>query len=171
MKRLQSASCSRGQIKIQEMAFVLLGIIFFLVLVGLFYFAFRSASLKENVQELRDSEAKEIVLAMTANPELGWLADDCISCIDFEKAVLMKNRPGYEKFWNLKYLAIEKLYPYGSGECTLSNMNSCGKITILGSLTGSPAWAFVSLCRQDENSAKGIRCELARIYASAEAVK
>lgn len=160
---------SRGQMKIQEMAFVLVALMIFFAMVALVYFSIKLAGLKEDALSLREEQAKELVLKLAGTPEFSWTAFDCGNCIDMDKAFLLKNRKTYKDFWSLDYLRIETVYPPKNGECTESNYPDCNSITIVNKTSqyGSPSLAFVALCRQEFlGQSDYVRCEVGRIYAS-----
>lgn len=162
------AKYSKGQLKIQEMAFVLIGIMVFFAMVFVFYAAIRGTSLSKEVQEIKEDEANEVVKKIVSSPEFSW--GGCSNCLDMDKAFFLKDRKGYNGFWKLGYLRIERVYPlFGNGECTPSNYPACKSITIINSSEfGTPAWTFVSLCRQENENGGYVRCELGKIYASEE---
>jgi len=162
------ARYSKGQIKIQEMAFVLVGIMIFFSILVVFYLSIRSASLRQDVAELREDSAREIARKLSNSPEFYWA--DCSNCIDFDKALIMAERKSYKDFWDLDYLRIERAYPEGKGECTRFNYPECNGVNVIKKDNfGTPAWSFVSLCRFDEKGYE--KCELGKIYASGKALE
>jgi len=165
------AGYSRGQMKIQEMAFVLVAFIVFFALVLLFYVAFRGSTLKQEAKELEESKAMELVQKLSSSPELNYAG--CSKCLDFDKALVLKNEASYRNFWQIDYLRIERVYPFGNAaECTTANYPNCNSITIKssGKDFGIPSWAFVALCRQEFIEGGYTKCELGRIYASGKAI-
>ena len=163
---------SRGQMQIQQMAFVLVAIVIFFAMVALIYISIRMSSLKEDVTTLREQEAKELVKKIASTPELMWGAG-CQNCIDFDKLFLLKDRPAYDNFWNLNYLAVEVIFPNKTGECSLSNYPDCKKVTLINDSVniGFPSTAFVSLCRWESTGGGYEKCELGKIYASGRALE
>lgn len=163
----------KGQTKIQEMAFVLIAIIVFFAMVALVYFSIRLSSLREDVITQREQSARETVRKLSDIPEFSWAG--CSNCIDVDKVLVLKERfeGAYKNFWELDYLAIERIYPNGSvGECTLSNYPDCTTISLIKKTDsyGSPVSAFVALCGFDI-AYGGVKCELGKIYASAESIE
>ncbi len=163
----------RSQMKIQQMAFVLVAIMIFFGFVALIYFSLTLTNISRISQQLRDNEAREIVNTISSSPELAFTsAGDCSFCIDLEKVILLKEDQDYKKFWNLDYLMIERVYPSIDGEieCTRADLQGskleCNQITIIQS-TGTIAAkkAFVTLVRYD-SEIKNFRYELGRIHAS-----
>ena len=162
------ASYSKGQIKIQQMAFVLVALMIFLALVALIYISFRVENIKGDVEDLGDQEARELARKLSGTPEFAFTAEDCSDCIDLDKVLVLKERKTYKDFWNLDYLQVERVYPKGDGECTKANYPNCGTITIIDDEVWTPAQAFVSLCRWEDSKGGYFRCELGRIYASGD---
>lgn len=159
---------SKGQMKIQEMAFVLVGIIIFFAMVSLVYISIRSSNLRQDAQDLSSDSAREMVRKLSSSPEFSWAA--CDGCVDLDKVSVLKGRKSYSNFWDLDYLAVERVYPsFNSSECSSLSYPDCNKITIINkSLNyGTPSWSFVALCRDSEGYTK---CELGKIYASGKLV-
>lgn len=168
----------KGQLKIQEMAFVLVAIIVFFAIVALFYINIRVHNLREDVSLQRSEEAGELVKKLATTAEFEWTASSCSNCIDLDKAMILKEKAmnksgGYYGFWNLDYLKIEVVYPEKSGECEYGIYPDCQSITIIKKtkLIGTPESAFVALCRQEFKGGGYAKCELGKIYASGEKLK
>ena len=162
----------RAQMKIQEMAFVLVAIMIFFALVAIVYFSILSGNLKKDAVTLREDEAKELVRKMASSPEF-TLNDQCASCIDVDKVIALKDRNGYEGFWGLDYLAVEFIYPGREGECNRANYPNCKRITIVGNSVeiGKASEAFVSLCRFEPSQEIGYeKCEMGRILVSGKGI-
>lgn len=162
---------SKGQLKIQEMAFVLVAIAVFFGLAALFFITVNLGSVKQNVQDLNRDTARQLAYQLANTPEFKWRDSSCSGCIDMLKVMLVKQEKGiYIPFWNLDYLRIETVYPYKEGECDLSNYPNCNAITLANNSRyfGIPASAFVALCRDEKIETGGSyeKCELGRIYAS-----
>lgn len=168
MKILNADYSKRGQMKIQQMAFVLVALMIFFVIVTLFYFSVKVRSLEQSATTLRADEARELSKKIASSPELSW-SGECDNCIDMDKAMMLQDRKSYEGFWGVDYLAIEKIYPSNGADCTLANYPDCGKITIVKGEIGTPANAFVSLCRW-EGSEKYEKCEIGRVYVRGESI-
>ncbi|MBI2451819.1 hypothetical protein HYV50_01935 [Candidatus Pacearchaeota archaeon] len=149
------------------MAFVLVATFIFFALVGLVYFSLSLANLREKAQTLADNEARETIKTLAGSPELTFTSSsDCSSCIDLDKAIILKELPAYQSLLNLDYLMIEKLYPNStSRECTALNYPDCDKITIINKGNIRASSAFVTLVRWD-SSIGSFRYELGRIHAS-----
>lgn len=164
---------NRGQIKIQEMAFVLVAFMIFFALVGLLYLSVRTSQMRGNVENLHDDEARQIVRKLAATPEFSW--SDCSGCIDMDKVIALREQvknKTYQNLWDLDYLAIELVYPArAGGECSLGNYPLCNKTIIIKTQEnyGVAYSAFVSLCHWEADT-NYEKCELGRIYAAGKGV-
>lgn len=168
MKKMRDlfAKCSkhsRGQVKIQQMAFVLVAIMIFFAIVALFYITIRSGNLKEDAGLLREEEAKELVRKVSSWPEFKWEIEDCAACIDMDKVLVLKDNDAYKDFWDVPFLQIEKIYPPSKGECTKQNYPDCRTITLAEEDKFTAHSAFVALCRYD-SVLKTDKCELGKIH-------
>ena len=168
MKNL-SVNYSKGQVKIQEMAFVLVALFILFGIAILFYFSIRMSSLRQDVQSGIDTSAKEMVRRLSSSPEFAWTSTGCSQCLDEDKVFALKSMKQYQDFWRLDYIAVETIYPNKTGECNAANYPNCRMITLVkkNDSIGTPSSAFVSLCRYDEvNGINYEKCELGKIYAS-----
>ena len=165
---------ARGQLKLQEMSFVLVALMIFFTLVALIFVSVRSSDLRERAQSLKEDAAREAVRKISGSPELLWAG--CAGCIDADKTLILKERvkknPTEADIWQFTYLALEWVYPRrAGGECTSVNYPQCNTTTILRRAEnyGVASSAFVTLCRWD--AIRGARCELGRVVAAGQEVK
>jgi hypothetical protein len=160
----------QAQLKIQQMAFVLVAIVIFFVLVSLVYFSIRMNSLKKTASSLEDQKVYKLVQKLSSIPELRYAG--CASCVDMDKAILLKNRTTYQGFFGLDYLSFEILYPKKlAKECSVGNYPDCNKIILINTPNfGTTSDAFASLCRYDQQI-KSIKCELGIIHAASNSIK
>jgi len=162
------AGYSKGQMKIQQMAFVLIAIVIFFAMVAIVYFSIRVSNIRESAVLLREEEAKELVRKLAGTPE--FMSTECANCIDLDKIFILKDKKSYDEFWDLKYLAVEIIYPVREEECDNANYPDCRRVTLIEEDDiGIPYSAFVSVCRWDSD--RYIKCELGKIYASGEGIE
>lgn len=161
----------RGQLKIQQMSFVLVALMIFFAMAGLFFLSVGLRGLEKDAVALEDEETLELVRKLASSPEFLWDGKECSHCIDLDKVLLLKERAAYENFWGLDFLQIERVYPMGEGECEQSSYPACQTIT-LGTKkeVGSPKSSFVSLCRWESQKGGYVKCELGRIHASGKGI-
>ncbi len=161
------ARYSKGQMKIQQMAFVLVALMIFFGMIALIYFSIEIKTLRGDAESLQKEEAKELVRKLASTPEFAWVSQKCAYCIDLDKVMMLKSRGSYKGFWNLDFLRIEKVFPQSQGECERATYPNCNTITILDKENyGSPYTAYVSLCHWEQEKGGYTKCELGRIHAS-----
>jgi len=174
MNNCRVSYSKKGQMKIQQMAFMLVAIVIFFSMVALIYFSISLNNLRYKYTELKDSEARELVRKLSGSPELTFSAgSSCSRCVDFDKAfVLSKNYETiYSQLVNLEYLSIEKVFPpSNNGKCSDVNYPDCSELVIINKTDDSIATktAFVAIAwRENDNFIFG----LGRIHASAKTNK
>ncbi len=175
-------NCSKkAQMKIQQMAFMLVAVMIFFAMVAIVYFMIVLSRLEGTAADLQEEEAKELARQMAGTPELMFskLSFPSSSSVDLHKALSIANDAAYKnKFWNLDYLAIERVYPPPNEElCDPSGINiaTCRYLTIIknsNDLTGTQT-APIAIVRWDENLGNNgnYRFELGRIHALAHVPK
>ena len=136
----------------------------------MFFFAIRTRTLEKSAVSLREEEAKELVRKLATSPEFAW-TKDCSACVDFDKVMMLKEIDSYRDFWNLDYLAIEKIYPKESEECTRANYPECNKVVLIEEQDyGITSEAFIALCRWD-GAGRYSRCELGKLYVAGRGIR
>lgn len=163
MTRLVAGS-SRAQLKIQQMAFVLVAFMIFFGLVLVLYVAIKTGSLESSVEDLREQQAQEQVRRLTGSPEFIFSSGSCSSCIDFDKVfalkLLLARNPEYASLWNTRFLQISKVGP--SIECTIQNYPDCTTITLVDAEADfSSVDSFIAVCNYDPTIER-IRCSLGK---------
>ncbi|MEK6889332.1 MAG: hypothetical protein AABW80_04465 [Nanoarchaeota archaeon] len=161
---------NKGQIKIQEMAFVLMAIFVFFALVGLMFISYRVSNLREGSEVIKEDATKELLKNIANTPELSWAG--CSNCIDLDKAVVLNGNGSSEEqyagLFGLNYMKIERIYPKREdGECILGAYPRCSELTLVDTkeVKGTSSSAFVALCKWDGELNTEV-CELGRVIAS-----
>ena len=164
----------KGQLKIQQMMFMILGVSLLFALVGIFFLSISLSNLKGNAEELETSNALLLVTKLAKSPEFSCgnsLGTSSSYCVDFDKVILLSEmKDKYVDFWGVDRIEIKKLYPYNNASCTLDNYPDCGVLTILDKNSSLPASStFIALCRKElANLTIYNKCELAKLYVSGE---
>jgi len=171
-------SCKRSQMKIQQMAFMLIAVMVFFALVGLLIFSVGFSGLKEKASVLQEENAKLLVSRLANSPEFscGQAFGSKENCIDLDKVFILKNNINNYKnknknFWGVLDIEIIKIYPENKNLiCTSANYPDCGTLKLISDpgekTTGISAENFVSLCRKEydsENYLNYDKCELGKI--------
>lgn len=164
-----------GQLKIQQMAFMLMAVTLFFVVAGLFLLTVKFSGLKESANALEEKNNLLLVMKLANSPEFSCgesFGTSRINCIDVDKVMALKNRISkYSDFWGIASIEIRKLVPESNVECTLSNYDNCGIIKVFSKNVNllSPSSNYVALCRK-ESLDKDIydKCEIGIIIISSE---
>ncbi|MEK6824706.1 MAG: hypothetical protein AABY02_02520, partial [Nanoarchaeota archaeon] len=117
---------SKGQMKMQQMAMVLVAFVIFFVLVGVFVLSVKLSSVRESAGSARENEARALVHKLASTPEFSWTYEDCSACVDLDKLFLLKDQDAYRGFWGsyISMIKVQRLYPNDGTEyleCTSGN--------------------------------------------------
>ena len=172
---------TRAQLRIQEMAFMLVGVVLFFSLVGIIVIGVIYSGLYNEANALAEQKTLGAMVALADSPEFSCVSSKS-NCIDGDKAISLKNKSAYIKFWSFSSLRIITRYSaFSLGydkmiECTKANYPNCDVITIYDRKTaGEIANSnFVAFCRkeyQDFGNLQGRsydKCEVGMIVAGTE---
>ncbi|GAG23115.1 unnamed protein product [marine sediment metagenome] len=164
----------QAQMKIQQMAFMLIAIILFFALVAMFVIVFKFSGLKESAAVLEERNAMLLVTKLANSPEFacgGAFGTGKTNCVDADKVMILKENIGkYSNFWGASNIEIRKTYPVSEENviCTRSTYPDCNVIKLISDETvGTGVGNYVSLCRKEslEGSAYD-KCEIAKLIVS-----
>ena len=141
----------RGQVKIQQMAFMIIGLALFFLLVGLFVLSSYLSNLGDSKSLLEEEAASELAIRLADSAEFscgGAFGTDKTSCVDLDKVfALQEKSDDYKDLWSVGGIEILRTYPAYSGECTSSNYPNCSLLTVFESgSAGIDKSTFVSIC-------------------------
>jgi hypothetical protein len=174
----RSVSKKKAQIKIQQMAFMLIAVTLFFVFVGLFLMGILFSGMKKSSESLEEKNAMALVAQLSNSPEFSCenaFNYGNVNCIDADKVMILKEKQEYSNFWGVDSIQIRKIY---SGnleetidiECSFENYPNCNLIKINdNSNKGIFKSTFVSLCRKEKNPETQRtydKCDLAKLMVS-----
>ena len=165
---------NKSQMKIQQMAFMLIAVTLFFVLVGMLVLVWKFSDLRETATALEEKEAMLLITKLANSPEFscGRAFDyGGSACIDADKVMMLKENIGkYPGFWGVKNIEIRKIYPEGEEICSLGNYPNCNIIRVKGDeISGNYISNFVALCRKELYEGDVYdKCELAKLMVSYE---
>ncbi|MBS3094812.1 hypothetical protein J4474_04050 [Candidatus Pacearchaeota archaeon] len=164
-----------GQLKIQQMAFMLIAVTLFFVLVGMFVLVYKFSDIKNQANTLREQNAMLLATKIANSPEFSCgmaLGSGKTNCVDADKIIALKNNiKKYEDFWGSNTnVVVKTIYPKEKEkECTFANYPDCNVINLLGKNISGTYSNFVSVCKKEnENGIIYDKCELGRIIVSYE---
>ena len=172
---MQTMVNKRGQLKIQQMAFMLMAVTLFFVLVGIFILVVKFSGLKESATALEEKNAMLLVTKLANSPEFSCgegFGTNRINCVDADKVMVLKeNINKYADFWGVSNIEIRKIYPVEKEIiCDIGNYPDCNVIRMRSKeVSGTDLSNFVSLCRKESFGGEIYdKCELAKIMVSYE---
>ena len=146
----------KGQLKIQEMAFVLLAVVFLAALLLLFLARFQIGKIQKAATELRELRTVTMLRMIASMPEL--VCSRSAICIDEDKLNAFNKskqlQKDYSELWqsaNIVNITIEEIYPR-----TAKKYVVYGKATRENIVSYS---TFVPLCSES----KYVSCKIAKI--------
>ena len=105
----------KAQMKIQQMAFVLIAVTLFFVFVGLFVFMVMFSGLQESADMLKEENALVLVSKLANSPEFSCeqaFGERIANCIDSDKVMaLSQDSSKYSELWDVEGIEIRKIYP------------------------------------------------------------
>jgi hypothetical protein len=157
----------KAQVKIQQMAFMLIGVTLFLAMAAMFILVIRFSSLKDSAKLLEEKNALLLVSKIADSSEFSCgnaFGSARGNCVDTDKVMALKSRiQAYSSFWGISGIEIRKVSSATEAECNLENYPECGKITLFKSTGGTGVSNFVSLCRKELAETSYDKCELGRM--------
>lgn len=159
----------RGQMKMQQMAFMLIAVTILFVFVGLFFLKIILSDNRQSANVLEEKNALLLVSKLADSPEFSCgssFGGPKSNCVDFGKVVALKDSSEkYSKFWDVEGIIIRKVFPEEEKVCTRENYPDCGEIVIIEREgEGIGVSNFVSLCRKEKiDGIINDICEIARI--------
>ena len=159
-----------GQFKIQQMAFMLIAVVVFFALVGIFVLAFNLSSIKETANLLEEQNAMLLVSKLANSPEFSCgeaFGGTRINCMDFDKIMVLKQDIAkYKNFWGISNIEIRKVISPGADvSCNLASYPNCNVIKLVeNSSKGYDYSNFVSLCWKENNEGNVYdKCDIAKL--------
>lgn len=159
---------NKAQWKIQQMAFMILGVFLFFVLVGLFFLGWQFRDVRSGFDELQREQAISSLRVVADMPELacdiGNSRDSL--CVDEDKLLIFRGDLGddYENFW-----PVESIEVYKIGE---NNTNSKYSVYDSGQRNTKKYSTYVSICRKlNEGGYVYDNCEIGKILVGVRIIE
>ena len=130
---------NRAQMKIQQMAFMLIAVTLFFVLVAMFFLMIFLSDLRRSAELLEEKNALLLVSKLSESPEFSCGASfgtQKTNCIDGDKMIALKeniNKYTNPNFWGISGIRIIRFYPADIrvGECSSGTYPNCTHLTLL----------------------------------------
>ncbi len=158
----------KGQLKIQQTAFMLIGVIFFFVLVGMFLLATQFRNFQQQANELEQERASYIARFITGLSEFS--CGDF--CVDTDRMLILEDRSIYKEFFPVAYIKLRKMSSDNEIKCSRENYPDCNLFEVYENNnieSSSSTSSFVALCRHEKLEDYPIQvCELGKIIIGYE---
>ena len=156
----------RGQMKIMQMSFMIIGVFFFFVLVGLFFMGILFKDVRGGAEDLAREQAISSLESIVAMSELSYDSRDSMN-VDEDKLRVMAGGFGdkYEEFWPIASLEVYKIYPSFDSvvKCPAVGCNYY-ELYDSGQRNVEKFSAYVSICKRvKEFGSVYDRCEIGKI--------
>jgi hypothetical protein len=139
-----------GQFKIQQMAFMILAVFLFFVLVGLFFIRFQFSDINESFADLQKEQALSSLRIIANMPELSY-SSSLDFTLDEDKLKVMSSNfsSDYEGFWPVASVKVYKVFPQFDEvvRCPAAHCNYY-EIYDSGQKSTKEYSTFVSLCKR-----------------------
>lgn len=159
----------KAQLKIQEMSFMLLAVVLFFVIAGLFFVIIKMSGLRGEAAELKEKEAISIAENLMKMPEFSYEKG-----IDTDKLIALKGKQGkYGNLLAVNAIKIRKIYPEMSEDivCTIGNYPNCNVFEVYDNNKkgiNTPS-LHIALCRKEKKQGYVFdKCELGVILIEYE---
>ena len=156
----------RGQMKIMQMAFMIMAVFLFFILVGLFFIGIQFKDVRGTAAQLQKDQAISSLRVIADMPELNYDSSETMT-VDEDKLVVMSSNfsGAYNVFWPVASVGVYKIYPAfdsvkkcpGLG-CNFYDIYDSGQSNVKTYST------YVSICKRvrEEGSAFD-RCEVGKL--------
>lgn len=166
----------KAQIKIQEMAFMLVAVVLFFALAGLFVFSIFYVNLQKEANSLREWKTISSLVNLANSPEFNCIGGK-VNCVDEDKLINLVDRKVYRNFWQFSSLRVIKLSEMNKNEdnlikCNLGNYPNCDDFVIYDKKVKNERLieTIVALCRTEYEEDYYEKCEIGKIIAGIEVI-
>lgn len=165
---------NKGQLKIQQMSFMLIAVTLLFALAGMFILSIFFSGLKEEATNLEEKNAITLSMVIANSPEFSCgysYGTEKIACIDTDKVIKLKeNIDKYKNFWGTDTnIEIRKIYPITTDDvdCNIRNYPNCNIINLKDEEIEGGYSNFALLCRKEVFEGQAYnKCDLGKIIIS-----
>jgi len=162
----------KAQLRIQEMAFMLLAVFLFFVLIGLFALSLVYTNINDSALKIAEERTLSSLSSLSDTPEMSCTSSKS-NCIDGDKLINIVGKEIYGEFWPYSSLKVIKFSGFGKEnkdliECTRANYPECDVFYVYDKKAKNERAisTFIAMCRKElENDYTYDKCELSKIIA------
>lgn len=121
----------KAQLQIQEMAFMLIAVIFLFSLVGLFFLTISYNNMYKRADEIAQARTLSAITSLADSPEFSCTVSKS-NCVDADKIIALINNTNFKKFWSFSSLRVMRLRAFSKSEdemvqCNFANYATCNQ--------------------------------------------
>lgn len=152
-----------AQMKIQQMAFMILAVFLFFIIVGLFFLSIELRSIRQEAMILNEEAAISSLQVISDMTEFSYDSGESLT-LDEDKLRVLSTISGYDSFWGVSSIKVYKIYPAERIiKCPAQNCNYY-EIYNNGQKNVKEYSTFVSICKKvKEFGYVYDRCEIGKI--------
>jgi len=156
----------KGQMKIMQMAFMIVAVFIFFVLVGLFFLSIQLGNIRGNAAQLQRDQAISSLRVIADMPELNYDSRESMT-LDEDKLRIMSGNLSrtYDLYWPVASIGVYKIYPEFDEEKRCPGTD-CNYYEIYDSGQGDVETysTFVSICKKMKESGSVYdKCEVGKL--------
>ena len=146
----------KAQLKIQEMAFVLVAVVFLFILLMLFFAKFQESKISDLSVEIRETRITTMLRSIASLPELSCSELKTTSCIDKDKLDVFQSpavRERYSYIWDsakISKLEVIEIFPSENNYIIYESQTKESTVSYS---------TFISLCTSD-------KCKIGKLKAT-----
>ncbi len=162
----------KGQLKIQQMSFMIIAVFFFFVLVGLFFVSYYAKSIRSGAARLEEEQAIASLQTLMDMPELNYYGTGYeILSLDEDKLLVMSAQD-YGELWPVVSIGVYKVYPAFEEKIKCPAQN-CNYYEVYNSEQGDIRTysSFVSICKKERMGYVYDRCEIGKLVVGVRDVE
>lgn len=179
-RTLNFHSCKRSQLKIQQMAFMIMAVFIFFILAGIFFVSVSLQGMNRDVTRLEREKA--ITTAANLVDTAEFTCGKSL-CLDADKLIVLSSgmKDVFGNLWPVAEIKVRRLYPLASMqsiedvECTRLTYPECNVFNVYKNnevKTAGAVSSFVALCRKENKEGFAYdKCELGQINVAYRAVE
>ena len=158
----------KAQMKIQQMAFMIVAVFLFFILVGLFFINWQFKDVRRGFAQLEKEQAISALGVLADMSELNCDSRESF-CVDEDKLIIMSGE-GYENFWPVASVKVYKIYPGFSEVVKCPGLN-CNYYEVYNSRQKQMKEysTYVSICKKiKEFDYVYNKCEIGKLVVGVE---
>jgi len=160
---IENMKNKKSQMKIQQMAFMIIAVFFFFILVGLFFIGWQYKDVMSSYEKLQKEQAISSMAVISDMAELNCGSQESY-CLDEDKLIVM-GRKNFQAIWPVESVEVYKIYPEFSEEIACPSIDcNYWKVYDSGRKNTEKHSTFVSICRKiKEKDFIYEKCEIGKL--------